>query len=368
MEGKMAGALKENQLALNVYTALQAASCALVEGLFLREPASMLDLLCTPSQHRTDILTWICTTISPSLSKRLSSIRTRDPDTLNQELAGFGHEMMLCEINDLDLIKGSVCPLRQLQFLEQLLTLVPGCVGPAGDSLLRELFNPEAQSCLTHILQPSLNPWPVDIRAPRKGLRSVPSMPRARTDDVTALLQSTQTALEQLQAECEFLRGEAQRPSVFSACALRVALCDLLQLMAVFSRVYDADLRPYCSRAPPNPSTHTHTFSRVHQLLLTCSTELGVLQQVSEVCECVVETVRDVNTGALHWRHGEKHPLSVQLEALSGRYRDFLHHQRLPASSGPSSQDPELLCSDPPARTQSCSALTLQPGPRAALL
>lgn len=39
---------------------LQAVSCPLVEGVKLQDSESILQLLCAPSQHRTDILTWIC--------------------------------------------------------------------------------------------------------------------------------------------------------------------------------------------------------------------------------------------------------------------------------------------------------------------
>lgn len=39
---------------------IEAASCPLVEGLALQDPESSLQLLCAPSQHRTDILVWIC--------------------------------------------------------------------------------------------------------------------------------------------------------------------------------------------------------------------------------------------------------------------------------------------------------------------
>uniref|UniRef100_A0A673XYE7 Uncharacterized protein n=1 Tax=Salmo trutta TaxID=8032 RepID=A0A673XYE7_SALTR len=59
-------------------------SCSLVEGLYLREAESMQELLCTPSQHRTDILAWICSSICPSLSKKLPSLRSKDPNSLSQ--------------------------------------------------------------------------------------------------------------------------------------------------------------------------------------------------------------------------------------------------------------------------------------------
>lgn len=77
--------------------------------------------------------------------------------------------------------------------------------------------------------------------------------------------------------QCEFLSDEAQSPAVFSPSSLRVAACDLQQLMATFSHVYETDLRAYCSRDPPSFSTETDVFQRIHQLLLACITVLMAL-------------------------------------------------------------------------------------------
>uniref|UniRef100_A0AAZ3R921 HAUS augmin-like complex, subunit 7 n=1 Tax=Oncorhynchus tshawytscha TaxID=74940 RepID=A0AAZ3R921_ONCTS len=251
------------------------------------------------------------------------------------ELAVFGQEMMLCRTDDLDLITGRACPLRQLWFLEQLLTLVPDSVDSSEDSraggegLLKELFCPEALPHLTHALTPTLNPWPSDIRGARKGQRSLPSRSRGEeVADVTALLESTHAALEQLHDQCVFLRGEEASPSRFSVCALRVAVSDLAQMMSVFSRVYDTDFRSYCSRDPPSLRSHTHIFSTVHRLLNACNTELEVLQQVSEVSVCLSDTVNEVHSDPCYWSHGHKRTLSTQLEDLTKRYTEFLslHH------------------------------------------
>ncbi|XP_064861184.1 HAUS augmin-like complex subunit 7 [Oncorhynchus nerka] len=331
----MAATSKEHRLSQHVYATLQALSCSLVEGLYLREADSMQELLCTPSQHRTDILAWICSSICPSLGKKLPSLRSKDPISLSQELAVFGQEMMLCRTDDLDLITGRACPLRQLWFLEQLLTLVPDSVDSSEDSraggegLLKELFCPEALPHLTHALTPTLTPWPSDIRGARKGQRSLPSRPRGEeVAGVTALLESTHAALEQLHDQCVFLRGEEASPSRFSVCALRVAVSDLAQMMSVFSRVYDTDFRSYCSRDPPSLRSHTHIFSTVHRLLTACNTELEVLQQVSEVSVCLSDTVNEVDSDPCYWSHGHKHTLSTQLEDLTKRYTEFLslHH------------------------------------------
>ncbi|XP_026224147.1 HAUS augmin-like complex subunit 7 [Anabas testudineus] len=325
----MAGALQE-ELVQHVYAALQAASCPLVEGLYLQEADSMLQLLCSPSQHRTDILAWICSSISPSFANsKTMSVRSKDPDVLNKEMAALGQELILCKASDLDLIRGNASAHRQLQFLEQLLTLVPGCKKSAGprmdeELLLNELFTAENRPHLTQMLTPTLDPWPAHIKALRKGTKFSFKQNKEEAADVATLLQSTQTALEQLQSECEFLNSEAQNPGVFSPGSLRVAACDLQQLMATFSHVYETDLRAYCSRDPPSFSTETDVFQRVHQLLLACNTELDMLNELSEASGSMNEEVNKLQTQPHYWSRGEKRTLPDQLEELTRRSRELL--------------------------------------------
>ncbi|XP_042265305.1 HAUS augmin-like complex subunit 7 [Thunnus thynnus] len=329
----MAGALTEKQLAQHVYTALQAASCPLVEGLHLQEADSMLQLLCTPSQHRTDILTWICSSINPNFANLTA--RSKDPDVLTKEMAMLGQELMLCKADNLDLIKGDVSPRQQLQFLEQLIT--PGCRRSAmhrvdTEMLLNEIFANDSLPHLTQMLKPSLDPWPANIKALRKGTKSSCHKPTGEEGaDVAALLKSTQSVLEQLQPErfyahlqCESLNNEAQSPGVFPPNALHVAVRDLQQLMSTFRRVYETNLRAYCNRDPPSFSTEADVFQRVHQLLLACNTELEMLSEVSEASVSMSEEVSQLQTQPHYWSGREKRTLLDQLEELTRRYRDFL--------------------------------------------
>uniref|UniRef100_A0A4W6DV73 Uncharacterized protein n=1 Tax=Lates calcarifer TaxID=8187 RepID=A0A4W6DV73_LATCA len=78
-----------------------AASCPFVEGLNLQEADSMLQLLCTPSHHRTDILAWICTDFLHHT--KITSYTTVALCLL--EMAVLGQELMLCNAGDLDLIR-----------------------------------------------------------------------------------------------------------------------------------------------------------------------------------------------------------------------------------------------------------------------
>ncbi|XP_049921465.1 HAUS augmin-like complex subunit 7 [Epinephelus moara] len=325
----MAGALKEEHLARHVYASLQAVSCPLVEGLYLQEADSMLQLLCTPSQHRTDILAWICGSINPNFSNsKAMSVRAKDPDVLTKDMAVLGQELMLCRADDLDLIKGDSSPHRQLHFQEQLLTLVPGCKKSAGhrmdpEMLLNELYAAENLPHFTHMLKPTLDPWPAHIKALSKGTKSSHKPSREEAADVATLLQLTRSTLEQLQSECEFLSNEAQSPGVFSPSSLRVAACDFQQLMATFSHVFETDLRTYCSRDPPNFSTETVVFQRIHRLLLAFMMELEMLKEVSEASVSVNEDVNQLETQPCYQSRGERRKLPDQLEELRRRIRDF---------------------------------------------
>ncbi|KAK2850959.1 hypothetical protein Q5P01_007235 [Channa striata] len=327
---KMAGALEEKELVKHVYAALQAASCPLVEGLHLQEADSMLQLLCAPSQHRTDILAWICSSINPNFAhSKAMSMRSQDPGVLNKEMAVFGQELMLCRAGDLDLIKGNTSPSRQLQFLEQLLILIPDCKKSAGhkmdeEILLNELYAAENLPHLTEMLTPTLDPWPANIKALHKSKKSPNKPSREKAADVAALLQTTQSALEHLKSECEFLNDNVQSPGVFSPSSLRVAACDLQQLMATFSHVYETDLRAYCSRDPPSFSTETDVFRRVQQLLLACNTEFEMLHEASEAFLSVNEEVNKLQTQPHYWSGGEKRTLPEQLEELSKQSKKFL--------------------------------------------
>ncbi|KAM6924343.1 HAUS augmin-like complex subunit 7 [Xenentodon cancila] len=325
----MAGSSTHKQLARFIYESLQATSCPFVQGLYLQEADSMLQLLCSPSELRTDVLAWICRSINPNFgNSKVMLLRSKDPDVLTKEMAAFGQELMLCKAADLDLIRGNASAHHQLRFLEQLLTLVPGSKKSAGhrtdgEALLNELFAAENQPHLTQMLRPTLDPWPAHIKALRKSTKS-PSNHREEVADVSALLQLTQSELEQLQSKCDFLNNE-DKGLAFSPSSLRLAACDLQQLMTTFSHVYETDLKAYCSRDPPSFSMEIDVFQRVHQLLLACNTELEMLKEVSETSATVNEEEKQLQTQPRYWSKGEKRTLPDQLEEVR-RIQDSLSH------------------------------------------
>ncbi|XP_075951494.1 HAUS augmin-like complex subunit 7 isoform X2 [Anarhichas minor] len=267
--------------------------------------------------------------INPNFANsKTIAVRSSGPDVLTKEMAVLGQELMLCKADDLDLIRGEASPHRQLRFLEQLLTLVPGCKKTAGnrldqEMLLNELYAADNLPHFTQMLKPTLDPWPADIKALRKSTKSAPKPSREEAADVTTLLQLTQSTLEQLQSQCEFLSSEAQSPGVFSPSSLRVAACDLQLLMATFSHVFETDLRAFCSRDPPSFSAEADIFQRTHQLLLAFIMELEMLKEVSEGSVSMTEEVKQLQTQPCYRSRGEKRKLPDQLEELGRRIRDF---------------------------------------------
>ncbi|XP_067303395.1 HAUS augmin-like complex subunit 7 [Pseudorasbora parva] len=355
----MAGDSKEQQLALRVYSILQSLGCPLVDGLYLREADSVQELLCSPSLHRTDILKWICTSICPSLREKFSTTKATQNEDLIQELTRFGNEMMLCRANDQDLIKGLAPPLRQLVFQEQLLMVIQadssihssqksssGDGSVKNDDLLGELMFHNHLSDLDKLLNPTCNPWPAHIRehlirtqSAHNKLNGNHSKPRDfinRSDqhsrlgshgeeslsEAKALLQSTQSTLEEIHKECEFLQSGSA--AVLSPCVLKVAISDMSQLMTAFGHIYNTDFKGYCQRTPPTLSSGTSVFQSVHQLLHSCNKELEALKQLSETSSSLTQTVQQLQTDRRYWSKGEKHTLPKQLEELKKKYVAFL--------------------------------------------
>ncbi|XP_026854000.2 HAUS augmin-like complex subunit 7 isoform X2 [Electrophorus electricus] len=354
----MAGNSKEQQLSLRVYNSLQRFGCPLVDGLYLREADSMQDLLCKPSQHRMDILKWICVRICPSLKEKFSAMKSSQTEEVVKEITRFGHEMMLCKADDQELIKGCATSLKQLLFLEELLMIAKdsnytsqeksGDEDVRNEGLLGDLMSPDHLPDLIQLMNPVCTPWSAHIRehlrvsqpAQSKGNRGKGSdfnnsphhsglgkLGDGNLGEATALLQSTQNALEELRKECDFLQSNPQSSGVsLSPCALKVAISDMAQLMSAFSQVYSTDFKDYCQRAPPVLSPSAQVFQCVHQLLHRCNMELEALQQLSETSSSVMKTMRRIQADRQYWAKGEKQTLSDQLESLRNRYTAFLSH------------------------------------------
>ncbi|XP_061697651.1 HAUS augmin-like complex subunit 7 [Syngnathoides biaculeatus] len=335
----MAAVSNDAEYAQRIFARLQAVPCPLLEGVYMEESDDVLQLLCTPSQLRTDILCWICCRIDPHFGNlKEKASRIRDPHLLANGMAVLGQDLMLCKGDSLDLIKGDASCHRQLQFLDQLLDVVSDCsVSAARDveMLLQTLFATENLPHLTQMFSPSLDPSLSNILT----LSKAPKSTKPRGDDaesVDALIQSTRSMLEELRSECEFLTtNEEASDGAFTPRALHVALCDLRQLMTTFCHVYETDLRDCCAREMPGFSADTQVFQRVYELLQACSTELEMLNEVSNTSATVKEEVSQLQANLFCGSQGKKNTLSDQLHKLTTRYEDFF-------SCLPSSVEPKM--------------------------
>ncbi|XP_078520661.1 HAUS augmin-like complex subunit 7 isoform X2 [Lissotriton helveticus] len=288
--GLEAAAGPEAALASSVFHRLKELDCPPVEGLFLTEPETMLELFCTPSVHRLDILEWICTRICPPLQDQFSCLKESQADVKIKEMAHLGFQLMLCRADDEDLIKGLASPQRQLSFMTELLDVIssPQCAN--GDSLSgRNLLPPTSKDL----------------------------------EDSLKLLKETSETLEELKEECSFLGPDALPDARAVVQALKLAVSDFLMLTSTFSQVYEDEFQTHCSRPTPLISDCGTLFKSVHVSLDVCSKELQAFGQFTETSKRIVETVERRQVTKESWGSSNMMTLCSKMEQLRKRYDQF---------------------------------------------
>ncbi|KAG8554539.1 hypothetical protein GDO81_003822 [Engystomops pustulosus] len=301
-------------------------SCPCLEGVYVTEPRSIHEFLCSPSAHRLDILEWICTRAYPPLQEQFSTLKESQAEVKVKEMAKLGFELMLCSAEDVDLIKGIASPSRQLAFMGQLLDIIQTCeevigisavkpITPGGDKnfasyvredeeLVKELFScAHFQASLT----PECNPWPADLKT-----LLVPEEQQKRTlapnkendlgDHIQELQRITLT-LEDLKRECSFLCSSVPGEGTVIP-KLNMALTNFHQLIMAFTQVYVNEFQEHCGHQAPHMSPSGPLFQSVHQLLTTCCKDLEAIAQFTETSNTIEEVVTKRQQAKESWGGG----------------------------------------------------------------
>ncbi|KAM9324349.1 HAUS augmin-like complex subunit 7 [Gastrophryne carolinensis] len=357
----MAGSM-ELRKAAELWERLQKLSCCSLEGVYVSEPQSVHELLCTQSPLRLSILEWICTRIYPPLQEQFSSLKESEQEIKVKEMAKLVFELMLCRDEDVDLIKGNVASSKQLTLIENLLNILqsfpkvnsnpepessqgmefdicafeqqyngvmpcPLCSDGASDTysyendeLLNELFS---SAHFQATLAPECNPWPADLQslvlteAPQERLMSNSS------DDHFQELQKISSTLKELKDECMFLSSSVADGDT-AIQTLRLAMTDFHQLMTTFIQVYDSEFQEHCNYPAPQLSPSGPLFHAVHSLLGNCSKELEAIAQFIDTSNTVADVVRNRQHSKESWGGSSTATLYEKIKELKQSYEMFL--------------------------------------------
>ncbi|XP_077185788.1 HAUS augmin-like complex subunit 7 [Paroedura picta] len=340
--------------AVSLYELLKKLGCPALEGLFLSQPEDIERLLCTPSSHRLDILEWICVSVYPPLQGQFSSLKESQRDMKIKGMAKLGSDLMLCRSDDLDLIEGKASVEKQLCFLRQLTAVIPTRqiiglsdsgsfsgsfssqeesfreVAKKNEKFLKQVFcSPNLQA----LLNPECHPWSSDVKPlllSEEALQKRSHLPMVSHEktllDVSKELEETAAALQDLRAQCSFLRGtpagvDHPLDGATVLQTLKLAISDFGQLLVAFEQVYENELRKHCERPAPQLSPCGPLFKAVQWDLSLCVQELTSLAQLTETSQDIVNLAERQHEEKLAWRGATKATLPAKLEELQRKYK-----------------------------------------------
>ncbi|XP_068818756.1 HAUS augmin-like complex subunit 7 isoform X4 [Capricornis sumatraensis] len=282
------------QAALEVFAKLKDLNCPFLDGLYITEPKTIQELLCSPSKYRLEILEWMCTRVCPSWLERFSSLNGVSAEVkIQAEMVKLGHELMLCGLDDQELLKGRACAQKQLHFMDQLLDVVRS-------------LSVGGSSC------PRASPL---VKSEEKKMA-----------ELARQLQESASKLQALRVKC----FAQQRAALVSAHAstldqkLRLVISDFHQLVIAFLQVCDGELGEYCQR--PGPYLHPcgPIVQAVYQTLTSCLQLLKAAVEVTSTSVKAVQMVNQQHDEQICWGNNSSvMSLATKMEELTQQYKTF---------------------------------------------